>query len=283
MNILYTILGEILRFIYNFTNNFGWAIVVFTILVRLCMLPLTIKQNKSMEAMNKVQPELAKLQKKYANDKEKLNEETMKLYQKYKVNPMGGCLPLLIQMPILFAIYGVIQNPIAYVLKLKPSVEVLTALCQRPSDTQLEVVCFVSNHFEKAAEAIRNAGLTFNLESLRMNFNFLGLNLGYAPQSNYSIWLYLIPILSVVTSFLVNRVSQPKKDKDAPEQPNQMQTMQYIFPFMTGYFCYILPGAMGLYWIMGNILQIAQTYFMRSLKKKTDDDVLVIEPNKKKN
>lgn len=282
MNILYTILGEILRFIYNFTNNFGWAIVVFTILVRLCMLPLTIKQNKSMEAMNKVQPELAKLQKKYANDKEKLNEETMKLYQKYKVNPMGGCLPLLIQMPILFAIYGVIQNPIAYVLKLKPSVEVLTALCQKPTDTQLEVVCFVSNHFEKAMEAIKNAGLTFNLESLKMNFNFLGLNLGYAPQSNYSIWLYLIPILSIVTSFLVNRVGQPKKDKDAPEQPNQMQTMQYIFPFMTGYFCYILPGAMGLYWIMGNILQIAQTYFMRTLKKKTNDDVLIIEPDKKK-
>ena len=282
MNILYTILGEILRFIYNFTNNFGWAIVIFTILVRLCMLPLTIKQNKSMEAMNKVQPELAKLQKKYANDKEKLNEETMKLYQKYKVNPAGGCLPLLIQMPILFAIYGVIQNPIAYVLKLKPSVEVLTALCQRPSDTQLEVVCFVSNHFEKATEAIKNAGLNFNLESLKMNFNFLGLNLGYAPQSNYSIWLYLIPILSVATSFLVNRVSQPKKDKSAPEQPNQMQTMQYIFPFMTGYFCYILPGAMGLYWIMGNILQIAQTYFMRSMKKKTDEDVLIIEPNKKK-
>ena len=167
-------------------------------------------------------------------------------------------------------------------MKLKPSVEVLTALCQKPSDTQLQVVCFVSNQFEKAAEAIQNAGLTFNLESLKMNFNFLGLNLGYAPQSNHSIWLYLIPIVSVITSFLVNKTSQPKKDKNAPEQPNQMQTMQTIFPFMTGYFCYILPGAMGLYWIMDNILQIAQTYFVRSLKKKSNEDVLIIQPDKKK-
>jgi len=284
MNILYTILGEILRFIYNFTNNFGWAIVVFTILVRLCMLPLTIKQQKSMDNMNKVQPELAKLQKKYANDKDKLNEETMKLYQKYNVNPMGGCLPLLIQMPILFAIYGVIQNPITYVLKLKPSVEVLTALCQKPTDTQLEVVCFVSNQFEKALDALSNAGLSFNLESLKMNFNFLGLNLGYTPQSNVDLWLYLIPILSIVTSFLVNKVGQPKKDDSKNnDQPNQMQTMQYIFPFMTGYFCYILPAAMGLYWIMGNILQIGQTYLMRAIKKKSNnDDVLIVEPEKKK-
>ena len=207
----------------------------------------------------------------------------MKLYQKYNVNPMGGCLPLLIQMPILFAIYGVIQNPITYVLKQAPSVEVLTALCEKPTFTQLDVVCYVTNHFEKAMDALKNANLTFDLEALKMNFNFLGLNLGYTPQANNGHYLlYLIPILSILTSFLVNKVSQPKKDDKKPEQPNQMQTMQYIFPFMTGYFCFILPAAMGLYWIMGNILQIGQTYLMRALKKKTDDDVLIIDPEKQK-
>lgn len=280
MSIIYKIFGEILSAIYNFTGNFGWAIIIFTVLVRVCLLPLTVKQQKSMENMQKVQPELEKIQKKYQYDKEKLNEETMKLYQKYNVNPMGGCLPLFIQMPILLIIYGVIMNPITYVLKQTPSVEVLTALCQKPSNTQLDVVCFVTNHFEKAAEALKNANLTFNLEALKMNFDFLGLNLGYTPQANngdYILWL--LPILSVVTSFMVNKLSQPKNtDKNGSEQQNQMQTMQYIFPFMTGYFCYILPGAMGLYWITGNILQMLQTLFLRALKSKSNDDVLVIEP-----
>lgn len=285
MDILYRILGEILKFIYGFTNNFGWAIIVFTVLVRICLLPLTIKQQKSMDNMQKIQPELEKIQKKYANDKDKLNEETMKLYQKYNVNPMGGCLPLLIQMPILIAIYGVIQNPITYVLKLKPSVEVLTALCQKASDTQLDVVCFVTNYFDKATEALKNANLTFDLEALKMNFNFLGLNLGYTPQANNGHYiLYLLPVLSILTSFLVNKVNQPKKDdKKMSEQQSQMQSMQYIFPFMTGYFCFILPAAMGLYWITGNLLQIAQTYLMRAIRKKnSDDQVLVVEPEKPK-
>lgn len=282
MDIIYRILGEILRFIYNFTNNFGWAIVIFTVLVRLCMLPLTIKQQKSMDNMQKIQPELNAIQKKYQHDKDKLNEETMKLYQKYNINPMGGCLPLLIQMPILLAIYGVIQNPITYVLKQTPSVEVLTALCQKPSNTQLDVVCFVTNYFEKAVEALKNANLTFDLEALKMNFNFLGLNLGYTPQANNGhYFLYLIPILSIITSFLVNKVSQPKNEPNKQnDQQAQMQTMQYIFPFMTGYFCYILPAAMGIYWITGNILQMAQTWLLRALKNKNSDDVLIVEPDK---
>lgn len=284
MNIIYKALGEVLRVIYDFTGNFGWAIIVFTILVRLILLPLMIKQQKSMDNMQKIQPELNALSKKYANDKEKLNEETMKLYQKYNVNPMGGCLPLLIQMPILIAVYGVIQNPITYILKQAPTVEVLTALCRQPSDTQLNVVAFVTNHMDKAAEALQNAGQTFDLNSLVMNFNFLGLNLGYSPNANngnYILWL--IPILSVVTSFLVNKMSQPPKAEGAKKddaQQTQMQTMQYVFPFMTGYFCYILPSAMGLYWIVGNLLQMLQTWVMREIKKKNTDP-LVIEPETK--
>ena len=235
-----------------------------------------------MDNMQKIQPELNALQKKYQHDKDKLNQETMKLYEKYQVNPMGGCLPLLIQMPILLAIYGVIQNPITYVLKLAPSVEVLTALCQKPTNTQLEVVAFVTNYMDKAAEALQNANLTFDLNSLVMNFNFLGLNLGYTPQENNGHYiLYLIPVLSIVTSFLLNKFSQPKKDDSKQDaQQAQMQTMQYVFPFMTGYFCYILPSAMGIYWIMGNILQMLQTWLIRAIKKKDPDDVLVVEPEK---
>ena len=109
---IYVFLGTIMRLIYNLVNNFGVAIILFTILVRVCLLPLVIKQQKSMAHMQKMQPKLQELQKKYQYDKDKLNEETMKLYQQHKFNPMSSCLPLFIQMPILIAIYGVIQNPI---------------------------------------------------------------------------------------------------------------------------------------------------------------------------
>jgi len=287
MNIIYVALGEVLRFIYGFCGNFGVAIIIFTVLVRLAVLPLMLNQQKSMAHMKKIQPLLNDINKKYQNDKNKLNEETMKLYKEHNVNPMGGCLPLLIQMPILIAVYGVIQNPITYIIKQTVSVEVLTALCNgNQAMTQLGVVAFVSNSLQKAQELLTNAGLTFELESLMLNFNFLGINLGLVPKdvpTNYL--LLIIPLLGALTTYFSSKLtagqnpSQGSDDKAA----NQMQTMQMIFPFMTGYFCYIMPSAMGLYWIIGNLIQILQSYTLDKLiLKKTMQEPLVIEPKQKK-
>lgn len=115
MSIIYDLFGKLLYFIYGIVNNYGIAIIVFSIIAKLILLPINIKQTKSMQEMNKVQPEVQKLQKKYGSNKEKLNEETMKLYQEHKVNPMGGCLPLLIQMPIIIGLFQVLQKPAKYV------------------------------------------------------------------------------------------------------------------------------------------------------------------------
>ena len=287
MNFLYEILGTVLSFIYNIVPNFGWAVIILTVIVRLILLPLTIKQQNSMTNMQKLQPELEKLQKKYGKDKEKLSEETMKLYQQYNVNPMGGCLPLLIQMPILIAVYGVIQRPITYLLKIKLPSGVLDALKQTAADTELNIVAFVNNNLSAAQELLAKAKLDFDLTSLQINFDFLGINLGLSPnnpQGNYL--LYLIPIVCVITSFLVSKVSQatqPKKDeKNKNSQQGQMNAMMYIFPFMTGYFCYILPAAMGVYWVAGNILQIIQTFVLNKIMAKNLQDNLLTEENKKK-
>ncbi len=287
MNFLYEILGTVLSFIYNIVPNFGWAIIIFTVIVRILLLPLTIKQQKSMENMQKVQPELEKLQKKYGHDKEKLSEETMKLYQQYKVNPMGGCLPLLIQMPILIAVYGVIQRPISYLLKIKLPSAVFDALKQNAADTELNIVAFVNNNLSAAQEALSKAKLDFDLTSLQINFDFLGMNLGLTPQNPQGNYLlYLIPVICVITSFLVSKVSQatqPKKDdKGKNSQQSQTNTMMYIFPLMTGYFCYILPAAMGIYWIAGNVLQMLQTVLLNKMMANKSADNLIIEDKKKK-
>lgn len=282
---IYNILGELLRWIYSLSTNFGVAVIIFTVLIRLVLLPLTIKQQKSMAHQQKIQPLLSEIQKKYKNDKEKLNEETMKLYKEYKVNPMGGCLPLLIQMPVLIAVYSVIQNPIAYILKLKPPVDVLTALCEKPSDTQLNLVAFVSSNMDKAKELVTNIGSNFDVTSLFINFNFLGINLGLTPsiaKDNYV--LLIIPVFGALTTFLSTKLTQKQTAGQQSEQAAQMQTMQMIFPFMTGYFCYILPAAMGLYWIVGNVLQITQSltldkYVMKKEIKVQEPLVIDVKPN----
>ncbi len=109
-------MGYIIEFIYNWVQNYGLAIILFTIIIKLILLPLNIKSQKSMKKQQKIQPYIAELQKKYANDQEKLSRETMKLYKENNISMAGGCLPMLIQMPILIGLYQVIQKPLSYLL-----------------------------------------------------------------------------------------------------------------------------------------------------------------------
>lgn len=118
---MYTILGVIakplgwlLSFLYGFIDNYGITIIVFTIIVKLCLYPLYIKQTKSMARMSEVQPKMQALQRKYANDKETLNIKMAEMYKEEKFNPMGGCLPMLIQMPIIMGLFALLRNPMAY-------------------------------------------------------------------------------------------------------------------------------------------------------------------------
>lgn len=114
MSIISNLLGSALRMIFEVVNNYGLAIILFTILVKVLLLPLTIKQTKSTKAMQDIQPMIKEIQEKYKNKPEKQNQEIMKLYQEAKVNPLAGCLPLLIQMPILFGLFAVLRQPWSY-------------------------------------------------------------------------------------------------------------------------------------------------------------------------
>lgn len=103
-------LEQIILYLYQIIGNFGLSIIGITILIKLVLLPLTLKQDKSMRAMKKLQPEIDKVKEKYQNDKQLLNEKTMELYQKHKVNPAAGCLPMLVQLPILWALFAVLRK-----------------------------------------------------------------------------------------------------------------------------------------------------------------------------
>lgn len=114
MSIISNLLGQALRIIFEVVNNYGLSIILFTVFVKVLLLPLTIKQTKSTKAMQDIQPKIKEIQEKYKNKPEKQNQEIMKLYQEAKINPLAGCLPLLIQMPILFGLYAVLREPWAY-------------------------------------------------------------------------------------------------------------------------------------------------------------------------
>lgn len=114
MNAISNLLGHILRIIFEFVNNYGWSIIVFTLFVRLLLVPLMVKQIKSQKAMQDIQPKIKEIQEKYKNKPEKQQEELMKIYKEAKINPLSGCLPLLIQMPILIGLFNVLRDPVTY-------------------------------------------------------------------------------------------------------------------------------------------------------------------------
>lgn len=263
-------LGYLFRYIYLLLQNYGWTLVAFTLVTKAILLPLTIKQQKSMSKMQAIQPKMQELQKKYQYDKEKLNQETMKLYQENKINPMGGCLPLLIQFPVLIALYNIIRSPLTYVVQLGkhglPTIEeVYTAL------TNLGSTVAVKDQIGIAAEMTRlSEGLSAafpGADMMHIDFTFFGLNLSQTPTLTVLSPLLLIPVLAGLTTYLSSWLST-KMNKQTSSSSNTegaagtMQMMTYFFPLMTVFFSVSLPAGLGFYWILSNVIQIIQQFVM---------------------
>lgn len=266
-----TPLGYILSGIYSLVQNYGIAILVFTLVVKLLMMPLLAKQQKSMRQMQKVQPLLEKAQKKYANDKQKLQQETVRIYQENNVSPAGGCLPLLIQFPIIIGLYQVITKPLQYILHLdveviKKIAEVLSVDYARTS--QITIANAIS---ENAALIQEKVGVAVEA----INFDFFGLNLSMTPDLKFISWLWIIPVLSAVTSYVVAIVSRQLSGNTTAAN-EQMKTMNIIMPLMSGYFCFIMPAGVGIYWVVSNIMQVIQQtlltlYYKRKEEKENNE------------
>lgn len=185
-------------------GSFGLSIIVVTILIRLVLLPLMIKQTRSSKAMQALQPELAELKKKYSSKdqktQQKLQQETMALFQKQGVNPMAGCFPLIIQMPILIGFYHAISRTSA----------------------------IAADHF-------------------------LWFNLGKADP------YFILPVLAAITTFIQQKIMMAGTEKQNP----QMGMMVWMMPIMIFFFAFKYPAALSLYWVVGNIFMIVQTYFIK--------------------
>lgn len=298
-------LGWIIKTIYDLVQNYGVAIILFTIVVKLLLLPLNIKSQKAMKKQQKIQPIVAELQKKYANDQQKLQQEMMKVYKENNVSMAGGCLPMLIQMPILVALYQAIQKPLTYMFNV-PYKNI-------PSDVVNKVVELA----EKAGEKVTGDAGAFvsqlmsidqikisswagqvegTLHEWYINFNFLGLDLSKKPQNaiaylsdpmaNLSVvLLLLIPILAIVSSFLQSKITMKQSGQDKNSGTDQAQSMnammKWMMPIMSGYFALILPAGIGLYWIVSGVVQIIQQLALNNYFEKKGEDFVVKVPEKR--
>lgn len=270
-------MGFILKLIYDNIafQNYGIAIVFFTVGVKSLLLPMAIKQVQSTSKISVIQPQVQEIQKKYSDDKEKQSAEMIKLCQENNVTPAGGCLPLLIQMPILFSLYYVISQPLKYMVGKSPEIITqLYALIPHGSGNvnmkDLNIITYFSSHPERLSQVSN----LLKPEDL-LNMNFLGINLGSVPSWNpvnyitsgtdiHSYLLLLIPVLSGLTSYISMKYSMKNTMKagGTEMQTTIQNNMALLSPIMSGVIAFTVPAGLGLYWIIGNIYQVFQQIFI---------------------
>ncbi len=295
MDILRIPLGWILKIIYMVVQNYGFALIIFTIIAKMLMMPLTFKQQKSMVQTNLLKPKLDALQKQYGDNKEKYSEEMMKLYKKHGVNPMSGCLPLLIQFPILFALYDVVRRPITYIWGQKEAI------------TELFTKYGIDAATAKTTGEIELAKKLFvDGQAFGINFNFLGLDLSQTPSFDMSSptlgmdWIWILPVVAGLTTWISTKlmnigVDKPKDEKKStrPPKPGEKDpsstanTMTNIMPFMTAWFAFMVPAGISIYWIANNVIQVGQQYiinrhYVPKMKERMLQENEKIENNRKK-
>ncbi len=288
--------GVVMDYIYNILKNglglesIGMSIILFTIFTRILLLPLAFKQQKSMRQMQKLQPEMKKIQDKYKNKKDpesqqKMQMEISQLYQKHGTSPFSGCLPLLIQLPIIWALFQVLRNLPAYIGSVR---DIYLGIISKISG-----ISGISSVLMEINEGLKSLGVpnfdplsenhlidlfskfttdqwnllfekmpqlsTLLSDSLahinRINY-MLGINL--ADNPNLASIGILIPVLNVAAQFLVSKLSMDKSAGGNDQAAQTNKTMMYTMPFVTGFFTISMPAGLGLYWLVGTLFQLVQ-------------------------
>ena len=284
--------GLLLLWLYNLVGNYGIAIFLFALVVKLVMLPFQFQSQKGMMRMQALNPQVQELQRRHEGNPQKLQEEMAKLYREEKVNPMSGCIWMLIPYPILLALWRAVRFPLTTMMGLSADLlaeggaiyEKLTELgfqasSARSAYIQLEQSQFISQHFD-AFQGISD-------KLVNINYNFLGLNLGDTPSIRFWVngvtWatfgLFLLPVVSALLSWIQMKVSQatnPTAGTSAQQEQaaQQMKTMNLMMPLMSLWIGFSMPGVMGLYWVFNSLLYIVQSlvlnrYFGKVLAAET--------------
>ena len=294
MKILLSPFVWVLNTFYQMTGSYGLALILFALVVKIILFPFQLKGKKSMIQMNMLSGQMQKLQKQYGKDRERYNAEVQKLYEREKVNPMGGCLWSFIPLFILLPLYSIIREPLVYLMNV--DVNNLSAIADVLNWGQ---VAFDQNWLKTAGEAFNNGGYhQLYLSSLitpenmaavqavageganifPINFDFLGIfNLALVPQLKFwtisgGFALFLLPVISAVSGFIFSLISQKtnavnKQSADAQNNPT-MKTMLITMPLISLWIGFSMPAALCLYWIIQNLLSMVQEFICGKMLKK---------------
>ena len=271
MGFLGTPLGWIMWAIYSVVGNFTVALILFTIVTKALLFPLSIKQQKNTARMAAFRPQQEALQKKYGNNKQKYQEELMKLYEQEGYNPMSGCLPLLIQFPILFGLIDVIYKPLTHIAHLSAdTIEKMREIAEKAggilgANTYAQEIDIINAlNSGKASLFTGQIGADVIEKAQHIDLNFLGINLGERPVWAFNL-LVLIPILSGITSLLVSIYSMNQAAQGEQAGGGAMKGMMYIMPLFSVFFAFQVPAGVGFYWIVSNLLSGLQTFLLNKI------------------
>jgi len=296
------IFGYVLKMLYSVVGNYGWAIILFSIIVKVLMLPISIKQQKTMKKNEKIQGDLKQLQFKYKNDPEKLNQEMMALYKREGMSPFSGCLSSIIQIILLFSVFLLVRQPLTYMVKMDQDVisKIGQIVSSQDSNTknayqEIAIIQYVSNlkDTSSAEENKKSEDEQFDIkpyiDQVSLNMNFFGIDLSQVPTKNPTdIKVLIIPILYVISSFISIKISmsttKKKKEQekklitDGTEQEEKYnpsedmnKTMVWMMPIMSVTIAIIAPLGLALYWLMNNILMIIERLVLNKYLKNEEE------------
>lgn len=272
MNFIANLFGYVLSFLYNLVNNYGIAIIIFTILLRIILIPITIAQQKSMKKNAKMQEKMREIQKKYKNDPERLNQATIDLYKTEKLNPFSGCLSSILQIIIILSVFWLVSKPLTYMKKVELDIinnyinEIKEEDGSIGSYPEIQVIQ------RKAAQD----------ENVYINMEFLGLDLSKVPSQNITDpTVYIIPILYVITTFISIKMTnniqgQNQQNNEQDEELESMRqmtnSMNYMVPIMSIFIAFIAPLGLALYWFVSNLVMLIERLIINKFFNKNKEE-----------
>ncbi len=272
MNPLYILgwpLGYVMEWIYKLIPNYGWDIILFTLLINIVKIPLQTSQQKSMAKMSAFQPMIAEIQTKYKDKPEKQQEELMKLQQDFGYKPTAGCMPMLLNFLVMFGVIGVVYNPLERIFHISAAALASAGEAMTAAGISFTAITRDNNIIAQVVES--NGGVLGCLSAEQIatktafsqHMNFLGIALPRIPKLGLSLDIVL-PLLSVITMLLSTHISMKASGQ---QMQGSMKLTMYMMPLMYVFFCFTVPSAFSLYYVVSNILMTVQSL----LKKKIYD------------
>lgn len=291
------IFGYLLELLYNLTSNYGLAIILFTIVIKLIFLPFSIKQQRTMKKSAKIQEKMKVIQFKYKNNPEKMNQEMMNLYKNEKMNPFSGCFTAIIQFLLLFSIFYLVRSPLTFMEKI-PAEDISKYVSQIQESGKSVSAAYPEIDIIREYNFLKEKNPEdANIDKINLQMNFLGIDLSKVPQQNLTDFtVYIIPILYILSSFISIRLTTSmqekanKKTKETtidgttgkelvPEEENNeldavMQTnkmMSWMMPIMSISVALVAPLGLALYWLVNNLLMIVERVVLDKVIKTEEE------------